>query len=51
MIKQATHVCLAVTGHKYPDGERTPGKKAKYTWFINPKTFEHERNRELLCKV
>lgn len=29
MVKQTTQVVLAVSGHKYPDGEHTPGKNTK----------------------
>ncbi len=37
MVKHAASVCLAVSGHKYPDGEHTPGKNAKHTWLTGPK--------------
>lgn len=41
MVKHAAYVFLAVSGHKYPDGEHTPGKNTKHTWLTNPKYYLH----------
>lgn len=30
MVKDATQAFLAVSGHKYPDGEHAPGKKTRW---------------------